>query len=67
MKTYYVSKNDHRPTMEIRGCFVSTNPQAFRKVPITAVIWTATVRAETPIQAVNNAHILKREQGGQHA
>lgn len=55
MKTYYVIKHDARLPGDVNGCHVSEDAESFRAVPVTAVIWTAKVRAQSKAQAVELA------------
>ena len=60
MATFYVIKTDDLFSKMISGCYVSQNRECFRKVPITSVIWTEKVEAETAGKAVDIA-IAKRK------
>ena len=47
MKTFYVIKHDASWLPRIYGCYVSENPDGFRKIPVECIEWTEKVRAKT--------------------
>jgi hypothetical protein len=58
MKSYNVIHHDHTTAKRInteRGYYASVNPESFRNVPITSMIWTRKVVAATKSEAIEKA------------
>lgn len=64
MKTYYVIKHDFYGDKDVnteRGYYVSVNPDSFRNLPVTAIIWSVKVEAESKQRAISKAKSIKNK------
>lgn len=62
MKTYYVIKHDHFGNKAVnteRGYYASLNAESFRSIPISAMIWSAKVEADSKANAILKAKALR--------